>query len=349
MATGTVALVSRMATTDLHAADQRTTTPATTGRFTRLRVIARHIGVSLLTLLVISVIAFAGTSSSGREVARNILGRSVTNEQLDAYAKANGLDRPIHVRYADWLSDFARGDWGVSPATQRPVKDDVVPRFQNTMILAVVSLVTAVPIAILIGLFMARRRGRWSDMAILLASVVVAALPEFVVGIGLLLLFAVNLGWLPVDSTGIEFGTSTDEVLAYVLPAMTLGLGIIPYVARIAREAISESLAAPYTRAAVLRGLSRRRVIWGHTMRTAAVPLVNAIAINIVYLLSGVIVVENVFAFPGIGQQLVQAIGQSDTSTVLAITTVLGALFIALSFIADLLVVYFNPKLRPST
>jgi peptide/nickel transport system permease protein len=295
------------------------------------------------------MIAFAGTSGSGRDVARNVLGRGVTNEQLDAYAKTHGLDRPVHARYLDWLSDFARGDWGVSPATRRSVRDDVVPRFTNTLILAIVSLVTAVPLAILLGLFMARRRGRWPDMAILLGSVVVAALPEFVVGIGLLLLLSVNLGWLPVDSTGLEFGTGLDQMVAYVLPAMTLGLGIIPYVARIAREAVSESLAAPYTRAAVLRGLPRRRVIWGHTMRNASVPLVNAIAINIVYLLSGVIVVENVFAFPGIGQQLVLAIGQGDTSTVLAITMVLGALFIALSFIADLLVVYFNPKLRPTT
>jgi peptide/nickel transport system permease protein len=315
-------------------------------RFLRTRAALKHLGVSLLTLLVISIIAFAGTSASGRDVARNVLGRGVTTEQLDAYAKANGLDRPVYERYVDWLGDFARGEWGVSPATQRPVTDDVLPRFKNTLILAVVSLVVAVPLAILLGLYMARRRGEWTDMSLLLTTVVVAALPEFVVGIGLLLLFGVTLGWLPVDSTGLEFGTSLDKMLAYVLPVATLALGIIPYVARIAREAISEALAEPHTRAAVLRGLTRRRVIWGHTMRTAAVPLINAIAINIVYLLSGVIVIENVFAFPGIGQQLVIAIGQADTSTVLAITMVLGALFIALSFIADLLVVYFNPKLR---
>jgi peptide/nickel transport system permease protein len=315
-------------------------------RFPRLWAAGRNLGASLLTLLVISVIAFAGTSSSGREVARNVLGRSVTPAQLDAYAHAHGLDRPVYARYASWLGDFVTGDWGVSPATQRSVKEDVLPRFKNTLLLALVSLIAALPISILIGLFMARRRGRPSDMALLLASVVVAALPEFVVGIGLLMLFAVTLGWLPVDSTALDFGTTLEKVEAYALPAMTLMLGIIPYVARIARESISEALGAPYTRAAVLRGLSRRRVIWGYAMRNSAVPLVNAVAINLVYLLSGVIVVENVFAFPGIGQQLVQAIGQSDTSTVLAITMVLGAMFIALSFIADLLVVYFNPRLR---
>lgn len=317
-------------------------------RFPRLRASASQVGASLLTLLVISIIAFAGTSASGRDVARNVLGRSVTPAQLDAYAAANGLDRPIHERYLSWLGDFVKGDWGVSPATQRSVKEDVLPRFKNTLILALVSLVAALPVSILLGLFMARRRGRPSDMAWLLGLVVVAALPEFVVGIGLLLLFAVTLGLLPVDSTALEFGTSLEKVEAYVLPAATLAFGIVPYVARIARESISEALGAPYTRAAVLRGLTRRRVIWGYAMRNSAVPLVNAVAINLVYLLSGVIVVENVFAFPGIGQQLVLAIGQADTSTVLAITMLLGAMFIALSFIADLLVVYFNPRLRSS-
>jgi peptide/nickel transport system permease protein len=302
---------------------------------------------ALVTLVVISVIAFAGTSASGRDVARNVLGHGgVTTEQLDAYAKAHGLDRPVYARYATWLKDFATGDWGTSPATQRPVRDDIMPRFKNTLLLAVASLIVSLPISILLGLFMARRRGRPSDMTLLLGSVVVAAFPEFVIGIGLLMVFAVGLGWLPVDSTALDFGTTSEKVKAYVLPALTLSLAIIPYVARIAREAISESLVAPYTRAAVLRGLSRRRVIWGYGMRNSAVPLINAVAINLVYLLSGVIVVENVFAFPGIGQQLVEAIGQSDTSMVLAITMVLGAMFLALSFVADLLVVYFNPRLR---
>jgi len=318
-------------------------------RFPRLRAAARMLGTTLLTLLVISVIAFVGTSASGEEVARNVLGRGATPEQLQAYADANGLDRPVHERYVSWLGDFVTGDWGVSPATQRPVREDVMPRFQYTIVLSIVSLVIALPISILLGLFMARRRGKASDMSLLLASVVLAALPEFVVGIGVLTLFAVMLGWLPVDSTALEFGTPAEKVEAYMLPAVTLALAVIPYVMRIARESISEALAAPYTRAAVLRGLGRRRVVWGYGMRNAAVPLVNAVAINLVYLLGGVIVVENVFAFPGIGQQLVQAIAQADTSTVLAITMLLGVLFMALSFVADLLVVYFNPRLRATS
>jgi peptide/nickel transport system permease protein len=338
-----------VATSDAVGGDGAADAVAPRNRHARTRAAARIVGAALATLFVISLIAFVGTSASGRDVARNVLGRGVSTEQLDAYAEANGLNRPIYARYASWLGDFATGDWGISPATQRPVRDDVLPRFKNTIILAVVSLLLGVPIALLLGVFMARRRGSPRDMTLLFGSVVVAALPEFVVGIGLMFLFAVSLGWLPVDSTAVDTGTIGQKLEAYALPAMTLMLGIIPYVARIARESISETLRAPYTRAALLRGLPRRRVVWGYGVRNAAVPLVNAVAINIVYLLSGVIVVENVFAFPGIGQLLIQAIGQSDTNMVLAITMLLGAMFIALSFIADLFVVYFNPRLKAAT
>jgi peptide/nickel transport system permease protein len=163
------------------------------------------------------------------------------------------------------------------------------------------------------------------------------------------MVFSVTLGWLPVDSTALDFGTLTEKVVAYILPAATLVLAMVPYIARIARVAIVEALAEPFTQAAVLRGLPRRTVIWGHVMRNAAVPLVNAVAINLVYLLSGVIVVENVFAFSGIGYTLLQAIAQNDTLTVQAIAVVMGAMFIVISLIADMLVVYFNPRLKPAS
>ena len=159
---------------------------------------------------------------------------------------------------------------------------------------------------------------------------------------------SVELGWLPVDSaTALTFASSFGEqAKAYVLPAATLVLAIVPYIARIARGSLREALGMPYTQAAVLRGLSRRTVIWDHAMRNAGVPLVNAVAINIVYLLSGVIVVEWVFAFPGIGQGLVQATSTSDAFNVEAIALVMGAMFIGVSVAADLTVAYLNPRLK---
>jgi peptide/nickel transport system permease protein len=315
--------------------------------FAWVEVVLRQLGVALLTLLVISIVTFAATNyKSPEDIARQALGREAAKVQLDAYLEEHGLDRPIYERYASWLGDFVRGDFGTSVVTDRPVREDITPRFMRTLLLSLVALAVALPVSVALGVFMARRIGRWSDFTLLIGIVIVAAMPEFVVGIGLLMLFAVQLGWLPVDSSAISFGTPVEQAKAYVLPALTLVLAMVPHISRIARVSAREAFGAPFVQAAVLRGLSRRRVTWDHGMRNAAVPLVSAVAINIVYLLSGVIVVENVFAFPGIGQALVQAIGGGDVITVQAIAIVMGAMFIAISFAADLLAIYFNPRLR---
>jgi peptide/nickel transport system permease protein len=324
--------------------------PRVRTRHPRIESVARQLGAALLTLLVISIVTFAATNvKSPIDVARNALGRETSEAQLQAYVREHGLDRPIYVRYGRWLADFVRGDWGISATTNREVRADVTPRLGKTLLLSIMALLAALPVSVLLGIYMARRGGSWKDLSLLIGTVVFAAMPEFVVGIGLLMLFAVTLGWLPVDSTALSFGTTPEKVKAYILPALTLVLAMVPYITRIARGAAREALAAPYTQAALLRGLPRRTIIWDHAMRNAAVPLVNAVAINLVYLLSGVIVVENVFAFPGIGQALVQAIAQGDTITVQAIALVMGAMFIAISLAADLLVVYFNPRLKAAT
>jgi peptide/nickel transport system permease protein len=322
-------------------------TPVPSRRFGWVGSVGRQVGIALLTLFVISLVTFAATNyKSPEEVARAALGREAAKVQLDAYLKEHGLDKPIYVRYGNWLGDFVQGDFGTSPVTGRSVRDDIGPRFTRTLILSLAAILVALPLSVAIGVFMARRIGQASDFALLIGTVIVAAMPEFVVGIGLLMLFAVTLGWLPVDSTAISFGTFTEQSKAYVLPALTLVLAMVPHIARIARVSAREAFGAPFVQAAVLRGLSRRSVTWDHGMRNAAVPLVHAVAINIVYLLSGVIVVENVFAFPGIGQALVQAIGAGDVITVQAIALVMGSMFICISLAADVLAVYFNPRLR---
>jgi peptide/nickel transport system permease protein len=318
-------------------------------RSARLRTIGRQLAAGLLTLFLISIVAFGMMSVRGPvDIAHAKFGNQITSEQIDAFSKQYGLDKPVYVRYGKWLWNFAHGDMGNSYVTDVEVSTNVIPRFERTMILSFVALLIALPISVLIGVFQARRVGSWADLSLLSASVVVAALPEFVVGIGLLFLFAVELGWLPVDSaTALTFASSFGEqAKAYVLPTATLVLAIVPYVARIARGSLREALGMPYTQAAALRGLPRRTVIWDHAMRNAGVPLVNAVAINIVYLLSGVIVVEWVFAFPGIGQGLVQATSTSDAFNVEAIALLMGAMFIVVSLAADFLVAYLNPRLK---
>ena len=284
-------------------------------RSARVRTVGRQIRSGLLTLILISIVAFGMMSvRTPNQIAREKFGNQITTAQIDAFAHAYGLDKPVYVRYGKWLWHLAHGDMGTSYVTNVSVSTNVIPRFERTLILSIVSLLIALPISILIGVFQARRVGSWTDLSLLSGSVVIAALPEFVVGIGLLFLFAVKLGWLPVDSaTALTFASSfTDQAKAYVLPAATLVLAIVPYVARIARGSLREALGMPYTQAAVLRGLSPRTVIWDHAMRNAGVPLVNAVAINIVYLLS-------------------------------------GAFFIAVSLAADIAVAFLNPRLKAAT
>lgn len=317
-------------------------------RSPRVRTIARQLAGGIATLLVISIVVFGFMSlRTPSEIAHQKFGNQITPEQITAFAQSVGLDKPVWERYGIWLSHFVRGDMGTSFVTNSAVSDNVIPRFRKTLVLAALAILISLPISVAIGVFQARRVGSVTDLSLLIGSTVVAALPEFVVGILLLFLFARVLGWLPTDSTALVFPTSfKNEAEAYVLPTATLVLAIVPYIARIARGSLREALGAPYTQAAVLRGLPRRTVVWDHAMRNAGVPLINAVAVNIVYLLSGVIVVENVFAFPGIGQGLVQSIQTTDVYNVLAIAMMMGALFVIVSVAADIFAAYLNPRLK---
>jgi peptide/nickel transport system permease protein len=303
---------------------------------------------AILTLLAISIVVFGFLSlRSASDIAHEKFGNQITDEQVQAFAHDVGLDKPVYERYWTWLENFVRGDMGTSFVTSSSVSENVIPRFKRTLVLSALALLISLPISVAIGVFQARRVGSAADLSLLMGSVVLAALPEFVVGIVLLFIFSLQLGWLPTDSTALVFPTSfANTAKAYALPAATLVLAIVPYISRIARGSLREALGAPYTQAAVLRGLPRRTVVWDHAMRNASVPLVNAVAINVVYLLSGVIVVENVFAFPGIGQGLVQAIQTTDVYNVLAIAVLMGALFVLMSLMADIAVAYLNPRLK---
>jgi peptide/nickel transport system permease protein len=221
-----------------------------------------------------------------------------------------------------------------------------MPRFERTLLLAVITVIIATPLSLLLGVYMARRAGSLSDLTLSVGTVVVTGLPEFVIGMTLLLIFGVILGWFPVDGTAFAFGSLAEQMHSLVLPVITMVIAFVPYTARLTRAAAQEALSSPSTQAAMLRGLPRRTVLWDHAMRSAAPPILNALALNAIWLVSGVIVVESVFGIPGIGAQLVESIAQGDSETVQAIAVLLGALFIGINLIADLAVVYANPKLR---
>jgi len=314
------------------------------------RAAGREAVSAISAILIVSLLVFLiNNYRSPMDVARGALGREVAPSQLHAYVKQYRLDRPLYARYATWLGDLVQGNLGTSVLTQRPVAGDVLPRLRRTFLLCIVALIIALPLGVAIGMFMARRYGSGPDLTLSITTVVLAALPEFVIGIALISIFGIWLGVLPVDSSALAFGDLRDRALAYVLPATTLAIGMGTHIARVTRATGREALASRHVEAAVLRGLGRRRLVWDYGARNAALPIINTVAINMVAYLSGVIVVENVFGFPGIGQLLVSAVAGGDTPTVEAVAVILAATFIGISLLVDLTSLYFNPRLRSAT
>jgi peptide/nickel transport system permease protein len=301
---------------------------------------------ALITLWLISIIVFASTHVLGINVARRVLGREATPQQLAEFNREHGFDKPVVQQYGQWLSDFVRGNWGTSAANNRPVNEIVMPRFVNTLILAVLAIVIALPIAIAFGIYLARPGSRLRELALSITNVSVAAIPVFVVGILLIYVFSVQLGLTPVDSTGMAFGMFGDKAAAFILPTATLVISLLPHISRLTQVSVRETMTTPYARAAVLRGLPRRTITYKHLMPNAAGPIINVVALDLIWLVGGVIIVENVFGFPGMGSLLVESIGAGDLLVVQAVAMLCGVLFIGIGIVADMLVTVFNPRLR---
>ena len=328
-----------------------TAIPLTRNRLrTASRALGKRLAVALATLWLISVVTFGATAGfrSAREIAQNALGRDAAPIQLQAYITSHHLNEPLVTRYASWLSASARGDLGTSQITGESVWSSVRPRLGRSLLLALLAAIIGVPFAVGLGIYAGRRVHTRRDLGMLVVSVVVAAIPEFVLAIVLILVFAVWLNILPVDSTAIGLGHFAQQAEAYVLPTVALIAGITPQIFRLTRVAVQDALSQPYTQAAMLRGLSNRTIVYRNALPNVGVTVANVIALNVLWLLSGVIIVETVFAFPGVGQLLLQAISDGDTATVQAAAMIFGALFVAITMVTDGVVAYLNPKLRDS-
>ena len=308
--------------------------------------VIRRIGFLLLTVVLTSVIVFAITQVLPGDVCRVIMGREVGEAVLAECRQSLGLDRPLVARYVNWLVDLARGDWGTSFATNTEIRPQVMGRVRNSLMLALVTLIIAVPISVSLGLIAGFNSGKPIDTAISISSLAVVGLPEFVTGIILIEVFGHRLGWLPPNSS-IRAGTGLFEALpSLILPALTATLVLLAYVARLTRAGIIEELKRPYVRTAVLKGLNIRSVMVKHVLRNAMLPTITVLAISFGWLISGLIVIENVFNYPGLGRLLTFAIDRRDLPLVQSITmvTVLG--FAGANLIADLLYSYLNPRIR---
>jgi peptide/nickel transport system permease protein len=309
------------------------------------RFLLKRLGLALVALVLVSMLVFATAEVLPGDVGRTILGRFATPEQVERLNEELGVNRPIPVRYAEWVSGFATGDWGESQLLRRPVRELVFERLGNSLIMGAFAILLIVPISIGLGVLAALHYGRTLDRVISVSGLSFIALPEFVSGVMLLVLFSVQLGWFPVSSQ-VPSANPIDVVRQLLLPSIPLMFVLFGYVARMARAGTVEALQSNYTRTAVLKGLPRRTVIWRHVLRNSLLPTISVVSVQFGYLVGGLVVVETLFNYPGIGKLVLDAAVGHDLLVLEAAVLVTAILFMVSNLVADLLYGVLNPRVR---
>ena len=311
--------------------------------------VVRRLLLGLLTLFVSSVIIFAATQALPGDAARSILGRSATPESLAELQRQLGLDKPIVTQYWEWISGVFTGDLGTSLANSLPVTEILGERLVYSLFLMSIAGVIAVPLGIALGAISARRRDGVFDQVTSFITLGLAALPEFVVGITLAVLFSTTVFQVLPSVIVTEPGARPWEYpKELVLPVVTLVIAVVPYTARIMRASTIEILESDFVEMARLKGLSERLVLWRHAVPNALAPTFQITALNLAYLAGGIVVVEAVFNYPGVGLLLVESVRARDMPTVQAIALLIAGLYVVLNLLADLATILVSPRLRTS-
>ena len=312
-----------------------------------LQLIFRRLLLSLVTLWIVSVVVFAATELLPGDVATAILGRESNPATLAKLRTELGLDRPALVRYGEWISGAVRGDFGNSLARRnQPVSQLIGERLRNTLVMSLFAALVGLPLALLLGIISGLTRDRWPDLLISTLSLVGMSLPEFVIGALLILTFGVLWAIFPAI-TLINPDAPLRELLPnLVMPVTTLVIVMVAYIQRMVRTSLIDALASDYVQMATLKGLPRRRVVLAHALPNALLPAINATALTVAWLVGGVVVVESVFNYPGVGRLLVGAVGDRDLPLVQALGLMGAALYIFINLVADLLTLALNPRLR---
>jgi peptide/nickel transport system permease protein len=298
--------------------------------------------VAIATVVAVSLLVFGAIEIVPIDPALHALGRESTPEQRAIFRQRMHLDDPPLQRYARWGANLLHGDFGNSVISGRPVGPLLAQRLQNTAILGLTALVASIAIGLPLAVWAARHRDSPLDLGLSIGAIAITSVPEFVLALLILLVLASQLRLFPVTSTGVAKG----ELSGLVLPILALTLAATAYIFRLARVSIIETLSAPYVRTAILNGFSPSRILWRHALPNAGAVIVNVIALNAIFLLSGVIVIENVFAYPGIGTLMVQAIQAKDLPIVEAVAVVTAAILVTVNLLADGLVLLAVPRLR---
>lgn len=310
-----------------------------------LKLVLQRLALGVLSLFAVSVIIFLAVGMLPGDIAQAMLGQSATPETVAAFRAQLGLDLPPFTRFAQWLLRLLHGDLGASLANQRPIADLIGARLGNTLSLAALAALVSVPTALVLGMLAALYRNSWFDRLLNTTALSAVSFPEFFVAYLLILVFSVKLGWFPSLSNlapDATFGTILERS---VLPVATLSLVVIAQMMRMTRASLINLLASPYIEMARLKGIRQSRIIWRHALPNALAPIVSVIALNLAYLVVGVVVVEVVFVYPGLGQLLVDSVSKRDIPVVQACSLIFAATYILLNTGADVLSIASNPRL----
>jgi peptide/nickel transport system permease protein len=310
------------------------------------RYLLKRILLSLVTLWLLSLLVFVSGGMLPGNVGRAMLGPFADQRAVDLLNHEMGTDRPLLVQYGDWVSGFVVGDLGWSYAYRAPVAPFIVAAVENSAKLALVAFFLVVPLGIFGGVIAALNRGRPADRIISVVGLSATIVPEFVSGIVLILIFGVWLRWFPISATWPADAAALTQLYYLILPALPLVLILFGYIARMARAGTIEALDAEYTRTAILKGLSYRLVIWRHVLRNALLPTISVVATQTVYLIGGLVVIEILFHYQGIGSLIYVAANKKDFPMLQAGVMVVGALFAMASLLADFLYASLNPRIR---
>lgn len=309
-------------------------------------MVAKRLLFGFLTIMAISVLIFIGVEALPGDLAETILGQSALPETVEAFRKELKLDLPPHVRYLSWLGGFIKGDLGNSLSNGRPVADMIGWRFSNTLFLAGMAALIAVPLAIILGILAALYRDTWLDKTISAVTLSTISFPEFFVAYILITLFSVKFNIFPSIANIDDTMSLGKKFYSIILPCLTLTLVVVAHMMRMTRAAIINVLSSPYIEMAQLKGIRKSRIIIHHAVPNALSPIINVIVLNLAWLIVGVVVVEVVFVYPGMGQLLVDSVSKRDLPVVQASGLIFAGTYVMLNLVADILSMISNPKLR---
>ena len=308
--------------------------------------VLKRLGFVVVTVAIMSVLIFLATHAMPENIAKIILGEYTTPESLAALEAKLGLNRPLHVQYWEWASGLLRGELGRSLVMERPIGPVLWPALLNSAMIAVAAMVILPFAAIGLGVLAAVNRGKLFDHIHSLFAYVGVSIPEFFGCLLLILFFASYLQWLPTSGYGTQEGGIWSYVAHLVLPVTALTLTLIPHVSRLTRSSMLEALDSNYVKAARARGLPERIVIVRHALRNAMLPTITVLANDFGFLIGGIVAVETIFAYPGLGRLLVFSLERHDLPLMQAAIMVLTTIYCLENLAADLLYAYFNPRIR---